>query len=190
MGMALSPQTEDGAAALLFSGDLGVSFGNFKQSYLRTSKDCMKTGNLIRNAIWLLACVCAQTMTAQSSSRFAITRSVVAGGGATISTGSRFQLAGTIAQPLAAVPNGARFSIQGGFWIWPAPMIFAPTKVGNDFVVSIQTEPGKTYTVQYTDSLAALNWQNLPAIAGDGTTKTVTNSAPNVTQRYYRLLEQ
>jgi len=129
-------------------------------------------------------------MTAQSSSRFAITRSVVAGGGATISTGSRFQLAGTIAQPLAAVPNGARFSIQGGFWIWPAPMIFAPTKVGNDFVVSIQTEPGKTYTVQYTDSLAALNWQNLPAIAGDGTTKTVTNSAPNVTQRYYRLLEQ
>jgi hypothetical protein len=127
---------------------------------------------------------------AQTGSRFAITRSVVAGGGTTISASSRFQLASTIAQPLAAVPSSSRFSIQGGFWIWRAPVIFAPAKVGNDFLVSIQTEPGKTYTVQYTDSLASLNWENLPSLAGDGTIKTVTNSAPNSTQRFYRLLEQ
>ena len=57
-------------------------------------------------------------------------------------------------------------------------------------MVSIQTELGKTYTVQYVDSLATLNWQNLPSIGGDGTVKTVTNSAPNVTQRFYRLIEQ
>lgn len=127
---------------------------------------------------------------AQSSSRFSITRSVVASGGSTFSTSSRFQLGSTIAQPLAAVPSSSRFSIQGGFWIWPAPIIFAPAKVGNSFVFSFQTESGKTYSVQYVDSLSALNWQNLPNLAGDGSVKTVTNSAPGVAQRFYRLIEQ
>jgi hypothetical protein len=129
------------------------------------------------------------TAFAQSSARFTITRGVTANGGTTFSTSSRFQLGSTIAQPLAAMPNSSRFSIQGGFWIWPSPIIFAPTKVGTNFIVSIQTEPGKTYTVQYVDSLSALNWDNLPSVAGDGTVKTVTNSAPNVLQRFYRLVE-
>ncbi|HEX7568940.1 MAG TPA: hypothetical protein VF492_00405 [Verrucomicrobiae bacterium] len=127
---------------------------------------------------------------AQSSGRFTITRSVVASGGTTFSTSTRFQLGSTIAQPLAAVPSSTRFSIQGGFWIWPAPIIFAPTKVGNNFLLSFQTEPGKTYTAQYVDSLSTLNWQSLTPISGDGTVKTVTNSAPDVTQRFYRLIEQ
>jgi hypothetical protein len=127
---------------------------------------------------------------AQSSTRFTITRSVIAGGGTTFSTSSRFQLGSTIAQPLAAVPSSARFSIQGGFWIWPSPIIFAPTKVGNNFMLSFQTEPGETYTAQYVDSLSTLNWQNLPSVTGDGTVKTVTNSAPGVTQRFYRLNQQ
>ena len=125
----------------------------------------------------------------QSSARFSITRSVIAGGGTTPSTSSRFQLSSTIAQPLAAVPSSARFSIQGGFWITPSPIIFAPTKIGSNFIVSIQTEPGKNYTVQYVDSLSTLNWQNLPSVAGDGAVKIVTNSAPNVPQRFYRLFE-
>ena len=127
---------------------------------------------------------------AQSGARFTITRSVIAGGGTTFSSSTRFQLGSTIAQPLAAVPTNTAYSIQGGFWIWPSPTFFAPTKVGNNFIVSFQTEPGKTYTVQYVDSLSALNWQSLPSVAGDGTTKTVTNSAPNVTQRFYQLIEQ
>jgi len=127
---------------------------------------------------------------AQSSARFTITRSVVASGGTTFSSNIRFQLGSTIAQPLAAVPSSSRFSIQGGFWIWPAPIIFAPTKVGDNFILSFQTEPEKTYTPQYVDSLSASNWQSLPSVAGDGTVKTVTNSAPSVTQRFYRLIEQ
>ena len=138
----------------------------------------------------MLALFCCLGVQAQSSSRFTITRNVIASGGTTPSTSSRFQLNSTIAQPLAAVPSSARFSIQGGFWITPSPVIFAPTKVSTNFMVSIQTELGKTYTVQYVDSLATLNWQNLPSIGGDGTVKTVTNSAPNVTQRFYRLIEQ
>jgi hypothetical protein len=144
----------------------------------------------MKSIFLLLLVSCSVTSLAQSSSRFTITRGVIAGGGTTFSSSARFQLGSTIAQPLAAVPSSSRFSIQGGFWIWPSPTFFAPTKVGNNFIVSFQTEPGKTYTVQYVDSLSALNWQSLPSVAGDGTTKTVTNSAPNVTQRFYQLIEQ
>jgi hypothetical protein len=137
----------------------------------------------------LLILAFSGTAFAQSSAGFAITRSVIAGGGATASS-SRFQLGGTIAQPLAAVPGSARFSIQGGFWIRPAPIIFAPAKTGTNFLFSFQTEPGKTYVPQYVDSLTTLNWQSLSMVGGDGTVKIVTNSAPDVTQRFYRLIEQ
>src|SRR5580698_1248358 len=93
----------------------------------------------MKTLILLLLVSISGTAFAQSSARFAITRSVIAGGGTTFSSSARFRLGSTIAQPLAAVPSSARFSIQGGFWIWQAPIIFAPTKTGNNFVVSIQT---------------------------------------------------
>ena len=126
----------------------------------------------------------------QNSSRFTITRGVSAGGGTTFSSSARFQLGSTIAQPLAAVPSSARFSIQGGFWITPAPVLFAPTKIGTNFVVSIQSELGKTYTVSYASSLTSPSWQNLASVAGNGSIITVTNAALGVTSRFYRLAEQ
>ncbi len=137
----------------------------------------------------LLLVACSEAAFAQSSPRFTITRTVITGGGATASTSSRFQLASTIAQPLAAVPSSTRFSIQGGFWIWPAPILFAPTKAGTNFLVSIESEPGKTYTVQYLNALGS-SWQNLTTVAGNGNVITVTNAALGVTQRFYRLIEQ
>jgi hypothetical protein len=129
------------------------------------------------------------TVFAQSSARFAITRSVVAGGGATTSSSARFQLASTIAQPVAAVPSSARFSIQGGFWIQPAPIFFAPTQVGTNFLVSIQSEPGATYTIQYMNALGS-TWQNLTTVTGNGSVITVTNTALGVPQRFFRLVQQ
>jgi hypothetical protein len=126
----------------------------------------------------------------QSSARFVITRSVVAGGGTTFSSSARFQLGSTIAQPLAAMPSSARFSIQGGFWIQPAPIIFAPTAVNGNFMVSIQSELGETYTVSYANSLSSPSWQTLTNITGNGSVITVTNSAPGVAQRFYQLIQQ
>jgi hypothetical protein len=139
--------------------------------------------------LFLLTCL-AETAFAQGSARFTIIRGVIAGGGTTFSSSPRFQLGGTIAQPLAAVPSSARFSIQGGFWIWPSPTFFAPTGTGDNFVISFQTNPGNTYTVQYTDTLDPPNWQSLPSIAGNGAVEWVTNSAPGIAQRFYRLIEQ
>ena len=137
----------------------------------------------------LLICL-SETAFAQSSARFTIIRGVIAGGGTTFSSSARFQLGSTIAQPLAAVPTNTQFSIQGGFWIWPSPTFFAPTKTGDNFIVSFQTNPGNTYTVQYTDTLAPQNWQSLPSVAGNGAVESVTNSAPGIAQRFYRLIEQ
>jgi hypothetical protein len=140
--------------------------------------------------ILFLLLLVSSTACAQSSARFAIARSVIADGGTTFSSSARFQLGSTIAQPFAAVPSSARFSIQGGFWIWPAPIVFAPAKSGNNFILSFQTEPGKTYTAQYIDSVTNHNWQSLTPVIGDGSVKSVTNAAPGVVQRYYRLIEQ
>ena len=125
---------------------------------------------------------------AQSSSRFAITRNIIAGGGAITSSSARFTLSGTIAQPLAAVPSSARFSIQGGFWIVPAPIFFGPSKVGTNFLVSIQSEGGKTYNLQYLNTLNS-TWQTLSSFAGNGNVITVTNGGVGIGQRFYRLVE-
>jgi len=138
----------------------------------------------------LLLVSISSTAYAQSSSRFAITRSVMAGGGTTFSSSSRFQLGGTAAQPLAAVPGSARYSIQGGFWIWPAPVLFAPGKAGTNFVFSFQTEPGKSYTVFSSDSPVGPVWQTAATISGDGTVKAVTNAVPGAARKFYRLVEQ
>ena len=143
----------------------------------------------MKTLIFILLVSVSATVFAQSSSRFTITRSVIAGGGQTASTNSHFRLDSTVAQPLAAVPSSARFSIQGGFWIVPAPIIFGPTTAGTNFLVSIQSEPGKTYTVQYMDTLGS-SWQNLPSIAGTGGIITVTNGTTGAAQKFYRLVEQ
>lgn len=140
--------------------------------------------------ILFLLLLISSTAFAQSSGRFNVARSLIAGGGTTFSSSARFQLGSTVAQPLAAVPASARFSIQGGFWIWPAPMIFAPTEVGTNFIFAFQTDLGETYTVQYVNSLSALNWQTLTSVAGNGAVETVTNSTGGSSQQFFRLIQQ
>jgi hypothetical protein len=57
-------------------------------------------------------------------------------------------------------------------------------------IVSIQSEPGESYTVSYANSLSSPSWQTLTNIPGNGSVITVTNSAPGVAQRFYRLIQQ
>ena len=139
--------------------------------------------------IIILLIFVVSTAFAQSSERFFITRGIIAGGGTKASTSSRFQLASTIGQPLAAAPYNSRFSIQSGFWIVPVPILFGPTKVGTNFLVSIQSELGKTYTLQYMNTLGG-EWQSLPPLAGNGKVIVVTNRTVGLSQRFFRLVEQ
>ena len=143
----------------------------------------------MKTILFFLLISVSATAFAQSSPRFVITRSVIADGGATASTNSHYRLDSTVAQPLAAVPSSARFSIQGGFWIVPAPILFGPTTVGTNFLVSIQSELGKTYTVQYMNTLGS-SWQSLTPVPGTGGVITVTNGITGAAQKFYRLVEQ
>ena len=142
----------------------------------------------MKSLFLLLLVSLSGTAFGQSSERFTIMRGVIAGGGTTFSSSARFQLGSTIAQPLAAVPSSARFSIQGGFWIGPAPVFFAPQKVGTNFVVSIQSELGKTYTMQYQTALGS-SWQDLATVTGNGSVITVTNAALGAAG-FYRLVQK
>jgi hypothetical protein len=132
----------------------------------------------------------APSAAGQSSARFSIRRSVVAGGGATFTANDRFQLGSTIAQPLAAVPGSARFSIQSGFWYQPALEIVAASQVGTNLVFSFETEPGKAYAVQSANSLANPSWETFATFTGNGIAKTVMQSAVGVTHRFYRVIQE
>ncbi|MGA2555320.1 MAG: hypothetical protein ABSG04_03515, partial [Verrucomicrobiota bacterium] len=73
--------------------------------------------------------------------------------------------------------------------IVPSPILFGPNRLGTNFLVSIQSELGQTYTLQYENALGS-GWQSLPPITGNGNLIIVTNGAVGVTQRFYRLVQQ
>jgi hypothetical protein len=56
--------------------------------------------------------------------------------------------------------------------------------------LSFPTETGRTYTLQFKNALTDSAWQNiLPAINGDGTTKSI-NQPATLSSRFYRLSVQ
>jgi hypothetical protein len=127
---------------------------------------------------------------AQSGSRFTITRNAVAGGG-TLSSNVTFSLGSTVGEPVPSSSNtNNRFTVRSGFWIRPAPVVFAPHVVGNNFVLSFETEPGELYFAQFADSLDGSAWQSLPTVSGNGAIQSATNSAPGASVRFYRIVQQ
>ena len=85
--------------------------------------------------------------------------------------------------------NGASRNGVARLNTFPAPILFNPKRFPNRFEVSVATQNGKNYSLQYRDSISTTNWTPLPSIPGDGTIKTLTNSSPPITNRFYRVLE-
>jgi subtilisin family serine protease len=71
----------------------------------------------------------------------------------------------------------------------PPPMLSVTSSAPNTFAFSFASLSGRTYLVQYTDSLDAPAWQLLQTINGDGSTKLV-NDALSSGQRFYRVVMQ
>jgi hypothetical protein len=65
--------------------------------------------------------------------------------------------------------------------------LIAPSKSGDTFTFSIQTLDGRTYVVEYTDDLANPDWHSMPNVNGDGSVKVINDTAPGVSQRFYRF---
>ena len=70
------------------------------------------------------------------------------------------------------------------------PPIFNPFFSNNVFGVSVSTIAGKSYVLQYKNALSDSMWSSLPAVAGDGTIKVLTDSSATVSRRFYRVQVQ
>ena len=78
----------------------------------------------------------------------------------------------------------AAISLEGS--VSPPVRILNAREVSGSMAFELNTEAGRTYTVEYADTLPSNNWQTLTTITGDGATKTVTDPSPGL-QRFYRV---
>jgi parallel beta-helix repeat protein len=62
-----------------------------------------------------------------------------------------------------------------------------PRRCGNVFSLLLPTQSGRTYRLEFRNSLNESNWSPLPLVAGDGTTKTMMDTNAFDTQRFYRV---
>ncbi|MFO1513947.1 MAG: hypothetical protein U1F83_13690 [Verrucomicrobiota bacterium] len=80
---------------------------------------------------------------------------------------------------------------QGYFMLAPAKNVVALTaSATGGHKVSIPTQAGATYTLYYKNSLSDANWTYLTIVAGNGTTKTYTDTSATGNQRFYRAVIQ
>ena len=70
----------------------------------------------------------------------------------------------------------------------PASAInLSAARVGNNINISFPTQTGGDYRVFYRTSLTAGSWTQLTSVLGNGTVKTVTDSNPVGSQRFYKV---
>ena len=55
------------------------------------------------------------------------------------------------------------------------------------FRLSVPTEQGRSYILEFTDSLTPAKWTALPAVTGDGTVNVLVDPAATNQQRFYRV---
>lgn len=70
-----------------------------------------------------------------------------------------------------------------------APRLISPVKNGPAFSVSLQTQTGANYTLQYRGLLSVTNWTSLPPIAGNGSMQVLSDAAAGNSNRFYRVLK-
>jgi hypothetical protein len=69
------------------------------------------------------------------------------------------------------------------------PLISAPTLTRGSFNLSIPTESGKSYIVQYKSQLTDSTWTNLQSVVGTGGLLIITNpTSPRQSSGFYRIM--
>lgn len=69
------------------------------------------------------------------------------------------------------------------------PNLFNARCFPGRFEVSLISQSGKNYQLQYKDSLEDSDWTSLPTVTGDGSVKTLVDSNPPGASRFYRVLQ-
>jgi hypothetical protein len=86
----------------------------------------------------------------------------------------------TVSSPIAVVVSPSA----------PAPVVIvSPSISAGALFFSFATQAGRNYSVQFTDSLAPVNWQEATNITGTGAAASVTNTIAS-TDRFYRVETQ
>jgi hypothetical protein len=67
------------------------------------------------------------------------------------------------------------------------PRLLETIRLQGELRAQVQTEPGKRYFLEYSDSLPGTNWTSLPPLDGDGTVKLLVDPNANKPQRFYRV---
>ena len=62
-----------------------------------------------------------------------------------------------------------------------------PTTSSNGFSVSLPTQSGRVYRLEYKEPLSDTNWKALPLVAGNGRVRVLTDSTASGGQRFYRV---
>ena len=70
------------------------------------------------------------------------------------------------------------------------PEIESPTLVGTTFSVSVATQFGLDYFLEYRNSFTDAAWTTVQSVSGNGTLVVLTDSAANTAARFYRILVQ
>jgi hypothetical protein len=68
-----------------------------------------------------------------------------------------------------------------------SPFLLRPTLTGNLFQFSFDAVRGRTFVVEYENSLNESNWQTLQTILGNGSIHTITDRVDRVQQRFFRF---
>jgi hypothetical protein len=99
----------------------------------------------------------------------------------------------------ASIPQGVSvdaarvvFGAQAGGVDVMAPGVLVTDSVYTNgvFRLSLPTEKGHLYILEFSDALAPANWTALPAVVGDGTVTVLMDLAATNQQRFYRLQAQ
>jgi hypothetical protein len=88
-----------------------------------------------------------------------------------------------------AIATGAIHSVAvvgDGPPVAQAPMR-NPTISSNGFTVSVPSQNGRVYALEYKSSLADQSWTALPLVAGNGTNLTLADTTASATPRFYRV---
>lgn len=81
-------------------------------------------------------------------------------------------------QSMALIGNGPPVS---------QALLFNPNVGTNGFTLSLPSQSGRVYVLQYENSLADTNWNSLPLVPGNGGMLILTDPSPTNLQRFYRV---
>jgi hypothetical protein len=71
-----------------------------------------------------------------------------------------------------------------------SPVIIVGSKVGNSFSLSFQGQSGRTYVIEYKDTLNAAGWTFLQTLPGSGGPMNVMDNTAIGPMRFYRVRVQ